>query len=108
MEALRSLISSIEWQCLDENHNRDSAYILYNIFEFRIHIYSANAMQAGGGWIPLPERIAAAKAVINPHNNDDYCFIYAVQLGLVDLSYEYNCQWIPNLQKTSKRAGRLH
>ena len=39
-------------------------------------------MQAGGGWIPLPERIAGTKAVINPHNNDDYCFIYTVQLGL--------------------------
>ena len=82
--ALGSLISSIEWQCLDENHNRDSAHILYNIFEFRIHIYSANAMQAGGGWIPLPTRIAGIKAVINPHNKDDYCFVYAIQLGLVD------------------------
>ena len=34
LEALGSLISSIEWQCLDENHNQDSAHILYNIFEF--------------------------------------------------------------------------
>ena len=76
---------------LDENHNRDSAHILYNIFEFRIHIYFANAMQAGGGWIPLPEGIAGTKAVINPHNEDDYCFIYAVQLGLVDFSLEHNC-----------------
>ena len=92
LEALGSLISSIEWQCLDENHNRDSAHILHNIFEFRIHIYSANAMQAGGGWIPLPEQIASTKAVINPHNEDDYCFIYAVQLGLVDISCEPNCQ----------------
>ena len=90
LEALGSLISSIEWQCLDENHNRDSAHILHNIFKFQIHIYSANAMQAGNGWIPLPENIAGAKAVINPHN-DDYCFIYAVQLGLVDFSYEHNC-----------------
>ena len=64
--ALGSLISSIEWQCLDENHNRDSAHVLYNIFKFRIHIYSANAMQAGGGWIPLPERIRGVKALINP------------------------------------------
>ena len=65
LEALGSLISSIEWQCLDENHNRDSAHILHNIFEFRIHIYSANTMKKGGGWIPLPERIAGTKAVIN-------------------------------------------
>ena len=44
LEALGSLISSIEWQCLDENHNRDSAHIIYNIIKFRVHIYSANAM----------------------------------------------------------------
>ena len=55
LEALGSLISSIEWQCLDENHNRDSAHILHNIFEFRIHIYSVNTMQAGGGLIPSKE-----------------------------------------------------
>ena len=34
LEALGSLISSIEWQCLDENHNQDSVHVLYNIFEF--------------------------------------------------------------------------
>ena len=105
LEALGSLISSIEWQCLDENHNRDSVHILHNIFEFQIHIYSANAMQAGGGWIPLPERIAGAKAVINPHNNDDYFFLYAVQLGLVDFSREHNCRQIPNLQKLVREQG---
>ena len=65
LEALGSLILSIEWQCLDENHNRDSTHILYNIFEFRIHIYSANMMQAGGGWIPLPAWIRGIKVVIN-------------------------------------------
>ena len=45
LEVLGSLISLIEWQCLDENHNRDSAHILYNIFKFCIHIYSVNVMQ---------------------------------------------------------------
>ena len=59
-------------------------------------------MQAGGGWIPIPERIAKAKAVINPHNNDDYCFIYAVQLGLVDFSHEHNCWRITYLQNLSE------
>ena len=91
LEALGSLISSIEWQCLGENHNRDSAHILYNIFEFHIHIYSENAMQAGGGWIPLLKRIQDTKAVINPHNEDSYCFICAMQPGLVDFSFEHNC-----------------
>ena len=30
-----SLISAVEWQCFDENHNRDSAHVLHNIIEFR-------------------------------------------------------------------------
>ena len=91
-KALGSLISSIEWQCLDKNHNRDSAHILHNIFKFCIHIYSANTMQADGGWIPLPKRIQGIKAVINLHNEDNYCFLYSVQLGLIDFSYEHDCQ----------------
>ena len=49
LEALGSLISSIEWQCLDENHNRDSAHVLYNIFKFQIHIYSE--CNAGRRWL---------------------------------------------------------
>ena len=34
-----SLISAVEWQCFDENHNRDSAHVLHNnIIEFRVNI----------------------------------------------------------------------
>lgn len=35
-------------------------------------------MAAGRGWIPLPEWIASSKCVINPKNDDDKCFVYAV------------------------------
>ena len=105
LEALRSLISSIEWQCLDENHNRDSVHVPYNIFEFWIHIYLVNTMQAGGGWIPLPARIWGIKAVINPRNEDDYCFVYAVQLRLVDFSLKPNCCQITYLQRLIREQG---
>ena len=105
LEAFGSLISSIEWQCLDENHNQDSAHVLYNIFEFQIHIYSANAMQAGGGWIPFQVQIHGIKAVINPRNEDDYCFVYMVQLSLVDFSLKPNCQQIACLQRLVREQG---
>ena len=62
-------------------------------------------MQAGGGWIPLPAWIAGIKAVINPHNEDEYCFVYTVQLGLVDFSLEPNCNQITNLQKLVREQG---
>ena len=44
-------------------------------------------MRPGGSWFPLlPKRIQDTKAVINPKNKDDRCFLYAVYLGLLDLS----------------------
>ena len=64
-----SLISAVEWQCFDENHNRDSTHVLHNIIEFRVHIYAAQKMRPGGSWFPLlPKRIQDTKAVINPKN----------------------------------------
>ena len=56
----------MEWQCFDENHNRDSAHVLHNIIEFRVNIYAAQKMRPGGSWFPLPKRIQDTKAVINP------------------------------------------
>ena len=43
-------------------------------------------MRPGGSWFPLPKRIQDTRAVINPKNKDDRCFLYAVYLGLLDLS----------------------
>ena len=43
-------------------------------------------MRPGGSWFPLPKRIQDTMAVINPKNKDDRCFLYAVYLGLLDLS----------------------
>ena len=86
-EDIGSLISGVEWQCFDENHNRDSAHVLHTIIEFRINIYAAQKMRPGGSWFPLlPKRIQETRAVINPKNKDDKCFLYAVYLGLLDLS----------------------
>ena len=85
-EDIGSLISAVEWECFDENHNRDSAHVLHNIIEFRVNIYAAQKMRSGGSWFPLPKRIQETRAVINPKNKDDRCFLYAVYLGLLDLS----------------------
>ena len=49
-EDIGSLISAVEWQCFDENHNRDSAHVLHNIIEFRVNIYAAQKMHPGGSW----------------------------------------------------------
>ena len=65
-EDIGSLISAVEWQCFDENHNRDSAHVLHNIIEFRVNNHAAQKMRPGGSWLPLPKRIQDTKAVINP------------------------------------------
>ena len=105
LEALGSLISSIEWQCLDENHNRDSAHIIYNIIKFWVHIYSADAMQPGGGHIPFPEQLTAIKGVVNPLNEDDYCFLCAAYLGILDLSHTKNYSRPSDIRKLIKDQG---
>ena len=61
-----SLISAVEWQCFDENHNRDSAHVLHNIIEFRVNIYAAQKMRPGGSWFPLPKRIQDTKGCHQP------------------------------------------
>ena len=63
-----------------------SAHVLHNIIEFRVNIYAAQKMRLGGSWFPLPKRIQDTRAVINPKNKDDRCFLYAVYLGLLNLS----------------------
>ena len=89
----------MEWQCFDENHNRGNTHILHNIIEFRVNIYAAQKMRPGGSWFPLPKRIQETKAVINPKNKDDRCFLYAVFLGLLDLSKIKNSVRVSQIKK---------
>ena len=51
-EGIGSLISAVEWQCFDENHNRDSAHVLHNIIEFRVNIYAAQKMKPWWQLVP--------------------------------------------------------
>ena len=44
----------------------------------------------GSSYLPLPDWIANKKAIINPHNNDEECFKWAVtaaeNVGMKDLN----------------------
>ena len=104
-EDIGSLISAVEWQCFDENHNRDSAHVLHNIIEFRVNIYAAQKMRPGGSWFPLPKRIQDTKAVINSKNKDDRCFLYAVYLGLLDLSKTDQCNSLTDKERSERPEG---
>ena len=44
-------------------------------------------------------RLLKAKAVINPQNKDDYCFLWAVHLGMLDLTQTINYRKISNIKK---------
>ena len=103
LEALVSLISSIEWQCWMRT---TTVTVLTSCTTSLSSRFTCTVlMQCRRQLDPSPKRIAKAKAVINPHNNDDYCFIYTVQLGLVDFSCEHNCWRITNLQKLVAEQG---
>ena len=53
---LGSLISTVEWQLLDDSHTRDSAHAIANVLEFQIHVYRAQMFQAGWFLFQAPKQ----------------------------------------------------
>ena len=65
----------LEEQMKKSNYAFDSVDALY----YRLHKTSLNR---GGSYIDSPEWLKNNKATINPKNNDDKCFQYAIPLAL--------------------------
>ena len=60
----------------------DSVDVLY----FNINKLSPNR---GGSHIDSPEWLKNKKSTVNPKNNDDKCFLFAVTMALKVISKEY-------------------
>ena len=50
-------------------------------------------------FIPLPKKLANKKAVINPKNEDDFCFAYAIIVALNHKEIDHHPERISNLKK---------
>ena len=64
-----------------------------------LNIYKYNPLK-GSSWIPLPQEISKKKAVINPKNNDQKCFLLCI--GIYKL-LEKN----PNIKNEEKISNNL-
>ena len=86
-----SLISAVEWKCFDEDHSRGNTHILHNIIEFRVNTYAAQKMHPGGSWFLCLRGYRTQRLSSTLRTKDGRCFLYAVYLGLLDLSMMPQC-----------------
>ena len=58
-----------------ENYNkRGSNWIFKKAISIRGEFLFAGKPLGGSGWIPMPEKLAQKKAIINIKNTDNFCF----------------------------------
>ena len=58
-----------------------------DLMHYKCHKISLNR---GGSYIDSPKWLGNKKSTINPKNNDDKCFQYAVTVALNHQSIQYN------------------
>ena len=58
-----------------------SGWRLHSIIKFELHTVSYNPLR-GETWIQLPKELANKKAIINPKNEDNKCFLWCVLRAL--------------------------
>ena len=58
-----------------------SGWRLHSIIKFELHTVRYNPLR-GETWIPLPKELANKKAIINPKNEDNKCFLWCVHRAL--------------------------
>ena len=58
-----------------------SGWRLHSIIKFELHTVRYNPLR-GETWVPLPKELANKKAIINPKNEDNKCFLWCVLRAL--------------------------
>ena len=58
-----------------------SPWRLHSIIKLELHTVSYNPLR-GETWVPLPKELANKKAIINPKNEDNKCFLWCVLRAL--------------------------
>ena len=71
-EMIREMIEAME------NYNkRGSNWIFKKVIRLDVNFVRWNPL-GGSAWIPLPEKLAHKKAVINMKNQDEFCFKWCI------------------------------
>ena len=59
----------------------DSEWSLHSIIKLELHTVRYNPLR-GEKWVPLPKDLGDKKAIINPKNKDNKCFLWCVLRAL--------------------------
>ena len=62
-------------------HAIDSGWRLHSIIKFELHTVRYNPLRIEK-WVPLPKELGDKKAIINPKNKDNKCFLWCVLRAL--------------------------
>lgn len=61
----------------EEFHDKGSGWTIFSINSIVLSIAKYSPL-GGGSFLPLPKAIGVKKAIINPQNTDEFCFLYAI------------------------------
>lgn len=68
---------------MEEFQERDSCWALYEIYHLKVNINHYTPINVGlSTYVEMPAFIRKSKAVLNIHNNDEYCFLYSIVAAL--------------------------
>ena len=84
----------------------NSRFIFKEVLYMNINIHQLN-LTRGSSYLPLPDWLARKKAIINPKNEDQECFKWAVITALEFQNIESHPERISNLIKFSNKYDRI-
>ena len=100
-EIVLEMINNIKYQI--GNHSLlNSRFIFEEVLYMDINIHQLN-LTRGSSYLPLPEWLARKKAIINPKNEYQECFKWAVIVALEFQNIESHPERISNLIKFSNK-----
>ena len=75
-QIVNEMISNMKFQ-IENPALLNSRYVFNKVLCLEANFYQLN-LTRGSSYVPLPDWLAKKKAIINPHNNDEECFKWAI------------------------------
>ena len=100
-EIVLEMINNMKYQ-IENPALLNRRFIFEEVLYMDINIHQLNLMR-GSGYFPLPDWLARKKAIINPKNEDQECFKWAVITALEFQNIESHPERISNLIKFSNK-----
>ena len=97
MKPLKNVLLQIYQEGLKESM-KGSEFVFDSISLLHYHLQKTRLKRTGSSCIDSPEWLENKKATINPNNNDDNCFQYALTVALKHKQIKNHPERISNLK----------